>query len=50
MSRITYSFRDIRKNQRTLKLEEEKNVQRITGPIINIIKKNYIKANNNINA
>ena len=38
------------KNQRTLKLEEEKNVKRITGPIINIIKKNYIKANNNINA
>ena len=38
------------KNQRTQKLEEEKNVQRITGPIINIIKKNYIKANNNINA
>ena len=34
------------KNERTQKLEEEKNVQRITGPIINIIKKNYIRANN----
>ena len=34
------------KNERTQKLEEEKNVQRITNPIINIIKKNYIRANN----
>lgn len=37
------------KNERTQKLEEEKNVQRITGPIINIIKKNYLRANSNIN-
>ena len=37
------------KNERTQKLEEEKNVQRITAPIINIIKKNYLRANN-INA
>ena len=37
------------KNERTQKLEEEKNVQKVTGPIINIIKKNYLKVNNNIN-
>ena len=37
------------KNERTQKLEVEKNVQRITAPIINIIKKNYLRANN-INA
>ena len=37
------------KNARTQKLEKERNVQRITGPIINVIKKNYLKVNNNIN-
>jgi hypothetical protein len=36
------------KNERTQILEEEKNIQRITGPIINVIKKNYLKSNNNI--
>ena len=34
------------KNEHTQKIEEEKNVQRITGPIINVIKKNYLRINN----
>ena len=33
------------KNERTQILEEEKNVQRITAPIINVIKRNYMKGN-----
>ena len=37
------------KNLRTKKLREEKNIQRICSPIINIIKKNYMRANNNSN-
>lgn len=37
------------KNLRTQKLKEEKNIQRICTPIINIIKKNYMRANNNNN-
>ena len=34
------------KNQRTKKLDEDKSIQRITGPVINIIRKNYIRTNN----
>ena len=37
------------KNLRTKKLQEEKNIQRITTPYINIIKKNYLRSNSNIN-
>lgn len=37
------------KNLRTQKLKEEKNIQRICTPIINIIKKNYMRANNSNN-
>ena len=37
------------KNLRTKKLQEEKNIQRITSPIINIIKKNYLLSNTNLN-
>ena len=37
------------KNLRTQKLREEKNIQRICSPIINVIKKNYMRANNNNN-
>jgi hypothetical protein len=33
------------KNKRTQKIEEDKNVQRITGPVINAIKKNYLHSN-----
>ena len=35
------------KNLRTKKLQEEKNIQRICNPIINVIKKNYMRANSN---
>jgi len=38
------------KNLRTKKLQEEKNVQRITSPIINIIKKNYLRLNSSLSA
>jgi len=37
------------KKLRTQKIIEEKNIQRICTPIINIIKKNYMRANNNNN-
>ena len=37
------------RNLRTKKLEEEKNIQRITMPVIDIIKRNYLRANSNIN-
>ena len=33
------------KNKRTQKIEEDKNIQRITGPVINAIKKNYLRSN-----
>ena len=33
------------KNKRTQKIEEDKNIQRITAPVINIIKKNYLRSN-----
>ena len=38
------------KNLRTQKLQEEKNIQRITSPIINVIKKNYLRSNSNLNS
>ena len=37
------------KNLRTQKIQEEKNIQRITSPIINIIKRNYLRSNSNLN-
>jgi hypothetical protein len=37
------------KNLRTQKLQEEKNIQRITSPVINIIKRNYLRSNSNLN-
>ena len=37
------------KNLRTQKIQEEKNIQRIATPYINIIKRNYLRSNNNIN-